>query len=103
VSLASWRSEKLLSLAGQHVCQLPRWLAREKGTQDPVYRPKRPQRTVLYSVVQDYLETWPALQREDDPWEARVPGFVECDFRKYLACGILAHGSARARCKVYLK
>jgi DNA-directed RNA polymerase subunit RPC12/RpoP len=63
-----------------------------------VYRPRRPQRTVLYSVVQHHFETWLALQREDDPWQERVPGFVERDFRKYLACGILAHGFARARC-----
>jgi hypothetical protein len=27
-----------------------------------------------------------------------MPGFVERDFRRYLACGILAHGFARARC-----
>jgi hypothetical protein len=63
-----------------------------------VYRPRRPQRTILYQVVQQHLETWLALQREDDPWQERVPGFVERDFRKYLACGILAHGFARARC-----
>ena len=27
-----------------------------------------------------------------------VPGYVERDLRKFLECGILAHGFARARC-----
>ena len=28
-----------------------------------------------------------------------VPGYVERDLRKFLECGILAHGFARARCE----
>jgi hypothetical protein len=27
-----------------------------------------------------------------------VPQYVEPEFRRYLECGILAHGFARARC-----
>ncbi len=28
-----------------------------------------------------------------------MPGYLERDLRKFLECGILAHGSARARCE----
>ena len=28
-----------------------------------------------------------------------MPGYVERDLRKYLECGIVAHGFARARCE----
>jgi len=39
-----------------------------------------------------------ALAGEDD-WNAqRVPAYVEREFRRYLECGILAYGFARARC-----
>ena len=63
-----------------------------------VYRRRRPECTVLYEAVRQDLETWLARSREgcldDDP----IPGWVEAEFRRYLACGILAHGAARARC-----
>ena len=50
------------------------------------YRRRRPERTLLYRTVQVHFETWLALTH------------VECAFRRYLECGILAHGFARARC-----
>jgi len=39
-----------------------------------------------------------ALALADDPTGPGLPGYVERDFRKYLECGILAHGFARAYC-----
>jgi len=53
---------------------------------------------VLYRCVQEHLETWLAQCRDghDDEWS--VPEHVEREFRRYLECGILAHGFARARC-----
>jgi len=62
------------------------------------YHRRRPSETVLYQAVQEYLETWLARSWED-PAGNGVPFYVERDFRKYLECGILAHGFARARCK----
>jgi len=50
----------------------------------------------LYRVVQEHLETY--LSLADDPAGNGLPGYVERDFRKYLECGILARGFARARC-----
>jgi len=50
------------------------------------------------SLRQQHLETWLAQCRDghDDPWS--VPEHVPREFRRYLECGILAHGFARARC-----
>ena len=62
------------------------------------YRRRHPEQTALYQVVQQHLETYLAIAGEDD-WDAqRVPAYVERQFRRYLECGILAHGFARARC-----
>jgi hypothetical protein len=36
-------------------------------------------------------------RRETDKADA-LPGYAEQDFRRYLECGILAHGFARGRC-----
>jgi len=60
-----------------------------------VYQPRHPKNTVLYQVFQEYLETWITQTHEEGGY---VPSHVEKDFRKYLECGLLCHGFARARC-----
>jgi len=69
-----------------------------RGSAPARYRPRRPSRSALYRCVQQYLETWLAQCRDghDDEWS--VPEYVEREFRRYLECGVLAHGFARARC-----
>lgn len=62
-----------------------------------VYRRRRPERTVLYRTVQTHLATWLELSC-DSRQGASGPAHVEQEFRRYLECGILAHGFARARC-----
>ena len=52
--------------------------------------------TLLYRVAQDRLATWLALH--DDGCGGHAPVLTEREFRRYLECGILAHGFARARC-----
>lgn len=63
-----------------------------------LYKPRRPQDTLLYKLVQENLETFLARAREacfdDDP----IPPHVERTFRKFLECRIPAFGFARARC-----
>jgi len=49
-----------------------------------VYQPRRPERTVVYQVVQRHLETWLELARASDGGEDPVPSYVERDFRQYL-------------------
>ena len=63
-----------------------------------VYRRRRPERTALYRLVQQHLETWLARRREEDPDNATIPCYVERELRAYLECGILTCGFARARC-----
>jgi hypothetical protein len=53
---------------------------------------------VLYRCVQEHLETWLAQCRDGDYDAGAVPAYVEREFRRYLECGILAHGFARAPC-----
>lgn len=61
------------------------------------YQPRRPADTPLYRVVQNHLETFLALCRDD--WEEeRVSPHAERELRRFLECGILAYGFARARC-----
>jgi hypothetical protein len=57
---------------------------------------RQPDRTLLYRTVQTHLATWLALQ--EDGAGATAPAAIEREFRRYLECGILAHGFARARC-----
>ncbi|MES9857864.1 MAG: hypothetical protein ABW166_14880 [Sedimenticola sp.] len=59
-----------------------------------VYQRHQPQRTATYQAVQYHLESWLAHQREAYPDDDPVPRYVARDLRKYLECGILAHGFA---------
>jgi hypothetical protein len=69
-----------------------------QGCRSVPYCRRHPEQTALYQIVQQHLETYLALAGEDD-WDAqRVPAYVEREFRRYLECGILAYGFARARC-----
>lgn len=61
-----------------------------------MYHHRRPERTLLYRLVQTHLPTRLALQ--DDGAGRSASALTEREFRRYLDCGILAHGFARARC-----
>ena len=66
------------------------------GCHPAPYRPRRPADTPLYRTVQNHLETFLALCR-DDGEEQSVSPHAERERRRYLECGILAYGFARAR------
>jgi hypothetical protein len=57
-----------------------------------VYRRRRPERTVLYRVMQENLEMWLARREAVDAEGGGVPRWVEGELRRYLECGIRAHG-----------
>ena len=57
-----------------------------------VYGPRRPADTVLSRGVAQHLEIYLCLARQGDPDFHAVPEYVGREFRKYLACGIFAHG-----------
>jgi hypothetical protein len=61
------------------------------------YRPRDGTTTVLHAVVRDHLEEFLALaSRHGDG--TGLPPFVEQELRRFLGCGVLAHGFARVRC-----
>ena len=62
------------------------------------YRRRRPEHSILYRTVQQHFETWLAPCREGHDGDGPVPEYVEREFRRYLDCGILACGFARAYC-----
>jgi len=67
-----------------------------------LYNPRHPERTLLYRIIAEHFETWLELASagqfdgQGDPHTPRA--YVRQAFRKYLECGIFAHGFARARC-----
>jgi len=62
----------------------------------PGYRRREPDKTVLYAIVRDHLETFLEEPRRQDG--DGYPAFLEREFRRYLHCGLLARGFARLRC-----
>ncbi|GAB1234115.1 IS91 family transposase [Ferrigenium sp. UT5] len=66
------------------------------ATQARCYQRRRPEQTLWYRTVQTHFETWLALA--DGPGDESTPAYIEQAFRRYLDCGILAKGFARAHC-----
>ena len=64
----------------------------------PAYEPRAPGQGVLYQIVRDHFETF-RLQAANLRDGEGLPRFVEHAFRKFLACGWLAGGFARLRCR----
>ena len=64
--------------------------------QTQCYQRRRPEKTLWYHTVQTHFETWLALST--GPCDDSPPGYIEQAFRRYLDCGILANGFARAHC-----
>ena len=68
-----------------------------------MHQRRRPERSVAYQVVKQNLETWLARRRAGGlvagaDWVVdTVRANGERALRKYLECGISAHGFARAR------
>jgi hypothetical protein len=59
------------------------------------YERHRPERTLLYQLVQEY---YPALKAQLANQGRELPGYVEREFEDYLKCGHLEHGFLRVRC-----
>jgi len=60
------------------------------------YQRRHPETTLWYRTVQTHFETWLALS--SGPGDESTPEYIEQAFRRYLDCGILAKGFARAHC-----
>ena len=72
------------------------------GAKPKLYNPRHPERTLLYQTIAENFETWFELASAgqfDGQGDHHTPKpFVRQAFRKYLECGIFAHGFARAWC-----
>ena len=70
--------------------------------QPKLYNPRHPERTLLYQTVAEHFESWLELASAgqfDGQGDHHTPKpYVRQAFRKYLECGIFAHGFASARC-----
>jgi len=60
------------------------------------YQRRQPEKMLWYRTVQTHFETWSALAT--GPCDESPPAYIEQAFRRYLDCGILANGFARAHC-----
>ena len=61
-----------------------------------VYRPRRPEKTVLYEVTKRHYATW---YKNYEHTNHHVPHHISNAFQKYFGCGILAKGFACAHCE----
>ena len=70
------------------------------GAKPKLYNPRHPERTLLYQTIAEHFETWHELASAgqfDGQGDHHTPKpYVRQAFRKYLECGIFAHGFARA-------
>jgi hypothetical protein len=77
--------------------------AAKSAAKPKLYNPRHPEHTLLYRTVAEYFETWFELasagQFDGQGDNHTPPRYVEQAFRKYLECGIFAHGFARALLK----
>ena len=61
-----------------------------------LYNPRHPERTLLYQTIAEHFETWHELASAgqfDGQGDHHTPKpYVRQAFRKYIECGIFAHG-----------
>ncbi len=60
------------------------------------YERRRPDRTLLYQIIEQHYPVFSALMAEQG---RALPGYVQREFEDYLRCGRLEHGFLRVRCE----
>ena len=60
------------------------------------YERRRPEETILYTLVQEHVETF--FAQVETKTGSGLPDFVKDEFDAFLECGVLAHGFLRLRC-----
>ena len=74
---------------------LPAGREASSGVGAPLYVRHRPERTLLYQLVEEY---YPAFKAHLAAQGTDLPAHVEQEFDEYLRCGRLEHGFLRVRC-----
>jgi hypothetical protein len=69
-----------------------------RSTKAVVYERHRPERTTLYEVVRDNVETLHGAI-DDGAIAIRLPQHAKRELEAYLDCGLLCRGFARLRCE----
>ncbi len=62
------------------------------------YRRCEPEKTAMYALVREHLETLLDEARRSSDSGDGYPAFIERKFRLFLHCGLLSRGFARLRC-----
>ena len=65
------------------------------GTIPTEFRPRSPEKTVLYQTVANHLNSFYAVIENE---EKRLPEYVRKEFDAFLRCGIHAYGFLRLKC-----
>ena len=68
---------------------LPAGRDASSGVRAPAYVRHRPERTLLYQLVEDY---YPALKAQLAAQGTEWPAYVQREFEEYLRCGRLEEG-----------
>ena len=71
-------------------------IQRSRPNSSPVYVRHRPEKTLLYQIIDEY---WPEFRAELASHGKYLPAYVTNEFDEYLKCGILEHGFLRVRCE----
>jgi len=71
------------------------WTATRPPRDEPKYRRRDPEASLLHRIVRENLNSFLALTEEEG---RPVPAFVKEEFRAFLRCRVLAHGFTRLRC-----
>jgi hypothetical protein len=74
---------------------LPAGREASSGGSAPPYVRHRPERTLLYQLVEEYYPAFKAYLAAQDN---ALPVYVEQEFEDFLKCGRLEHGFLRVRC-----
>ncbi|WP_199694462.1 transposase zinc-binding domain-containing protein, partial [Sorangium cellulosum] len=73
-------------------------MASAARTTGVVYERRRPEKTTLYEIVRDNVETlYGAI--DDGAIAVRIPKHAKKELKAYLDCGLLCRGFARLRCE----
>ena len=68
-------------------------------TTPSIYRPRKPQQTDLYRLIEQNLDLFYEVYDERFLVQyGPLPAYVKKTFSDYLACGIHHHGFARIKC-----